>query len=594
MLILLVNAITLVAAEGAVNAGAITQELSEDGKTLTLTAEKHFKGEYTVKVPFEIVKDVDGEFVKPTNKKVTVDDKTAPVLTSAEVTVKDLKNPISSITLTFDEDLESIGNVKIAGVNHNAKISGNTAIIDNLNLDASKSYDVTVVNAKDAVGNIKDTQIAPLTVNVDNVAPSITNVEPAGENTVKVTLDEALKNNELNITGKIGSFTANVVESAVVNEKNDKEYTVTLKNDYLFKNGNSDTVTLSVAKEALKDALGNSNESEITKTVTVTKDIVAPAVNNVKTISEDGDVTGFTVTYTEEVQSLTPAKIAVTNSTGEILAFENVATAKISSVDAKTVEFTFTNGLELDEYNFEFAKGLVKDKSLAANESEKYSTKINVTDAEQPAVTTFNVVSAAATDNVVTVDFGTKVKATGTGSALNASAYQLNGTTLSADTEIAFAKDAEGKLIQSKVVIELPEDFVKSNDDKAIFRVTGVQTLDNKASNPFIAEVEVEDNTAPVAESIVATGLNQLTVTYSESIKELADEFDLTDEIKLVDDKGAAVVITSAEVKDNKLVLTVTNATKVSSLTTLEAAEADQDIVDLNDVAQKAGVTVNK
>ena len=45
------------------------------------------------------------------------------------------------------------------------------------------------------------------------------------------------------------------------------------------------------------------------------------------------------------------------------LAFENVATAKISSVDAKTVEFTFANGLELDEYNFEFAKGLVKDKS---------------------------------------------------------------------------------------------------------------------------------------------------------------------------------------------------------------------------------------
>ena len=77
-------------------------------------------------------------------------------------------------------------------------------------------------------------------------------------------------------------------------------------------------------------------------------------------------------------------------------------------------------------------------------------------------------------DNVVTVDFGAKVKATGTGSALNASAYQLNGTTLRADTEIAFAKDAEGKLAQSKVVIELPEDFVKSNDDKAILRVTGV------------------------------------------------------------------------------------------------------------------------
>ena len=249
------KAISLVADSNAANAGTITQELSEDGKTLTLTAEKHFKGEYTVKVPFEIVKDVDGEFVKPANKKVTVDDKTTPVFTSAEVTVKDLKDPITSITLTFDEDLKSIGNVKIAGVNHAAEITGNTATINNLNLDAAKSYEVTVVNAKDTVDNVKDIY-ALLTVKVDNVAPSITNVEPAGENTVKVTLDEALKNDTLTITGKIGSFTANVVKSAVVNNKNDKEYTVTLDNEYLFKNGNSDTVTLTIAKDALADALG--------------------------------------------------------------------------------------------------------------------------------------------------------------------------------------------------------------------------------------------------------------------------------------------------------------------------------------------------
>ena len=64
--------------------------------------------------------------------------------------------------------------------------------------------------------------------------------------------------------------------------------------------------------------------------------------------------------------------------------------------------------------------------------------------------------------------------------------------------------------------------------------------------------------------------MNQLTVTYSEGIKELADEFDLTDEIKLVDDKGATISFTEAEVVDGKLVLTVTEATKVSSLTTLE------------------------
>src|SRR5690606_5226334 len=112
-----VDVITVVAGEGAANAGTITQELSEDGKTLTLKAQNIFKGEYTVKVPFEIVKDENGEFVSPTNSKVTVDDKTAPVVTSATTKIKDTKDGIKNITLTFDEEVASIDTVKINGTN---------------------------------------------------------------------------------------------------------------------------------------------------------------------------------------------------------------------------------------------------------------------------------------------------------------------------------------------------------------------------------------------------------------------------------------------------------------------------------------------
>ena len=290
------DVITLVAGQGAKNDGTVTQELSADGKVLTLKTTTFFKGDYTVKVPFEIVEGVNGQFVSPVNQKVTVNDTAAPVLSSAKATVKDTKDNIQLVTLTFNEEVSSIDNVKIGGVNYTPVVVGKNATVA-VDLDGTKSYDVTVVNAQDAAGNEKDVQVAPLSVTVDNVAPSITKVEATGENTLKVTVDEALKNDALTITGKVGTFTANVVTSAVVNPTNNKEYTVTLNSDYLFKNGNSNTVTLTVAKDALADTLGNANAAAITKTAVVSKDAAGPNVVQVDTTADaNGKVTAFTVT----------------------------------------------------------------------------------------------------------------------------------------------------------------------------------------------------------------------------------------------------------------------------------------------------------
>ncbi|MGE7664790.1 S-layer homology domain-containing protein [Ureibacillus composti] len=591
-----INAITLVAGKDALNAGTVTKELSEDGKTLTLKAEKIFKGEYTVGVPFETVKDVNGEFVSPTNSKVTVDDQTAPVLTAATSTIKDTKDGVKSITLTFDEEVKSIDTVKINGTNYSASVNGNEATVT-VDLDATKSYDVTVVNATDFAGNVKEVQVASLNVTIDDVAPSIVDVKAVGENQVKVTVDDVLAN-DFTVSAKVGTFNANIVTK--VEKTDEKEYTVTLNKEYLYKNGNSDKVTLTVAKDVLADALGNKNAEEITKTVVVSKDVTAPEVVKVETSKTDGKVSSFAVTYDEEVavanQNLEGIKVV--NSKGEILSASNVVSkVEVKADDAKTVVFSLKD-VETEKYSFELAKGFVVDKALTPNESAKYSFDVNVTKDGQPVETSFNIAGVEVADNVITVDFGTKVKATGTGSALNPSAYQLNGDTLPSNTEIAFAKD-NGATVQSKVVITLPAGFVKANDDKAMFRVNAVQSLDDKVSNQFSKLIEVKDNTAPVAQSFVVTDLKEITVTYSEAIQvkdtpevELLDE--VKDEISLVDSKGAAIAITAVEVtKDGELVLTLEkDATEVASLVTLETQTAN--ITDENGVAQEAKVTVKK
>lgn len=576
---------------GANAPGAITQTLSEDGKTLTLTATSYFKGDYTVSVPFEIVKGTNGKYVAPVNQAVTVNDTAAPVLSAASATVKSTKDNVKLITLTFNEDVKTIDNVKINGINYVPSVAGNKATIA-VDLDSTKTYDVTVVNAVDAAGNLKDVQNATVNVTVDSAAPSITNVVATGESTLKVTVDKALDSDTLVITGKVGSYATDVVASAVVNPENKKEYTVTLKDAYLFKNGNSDTVTLTVAKDALKDTLGNVNAADIVKTVSVSKDATAPTISKIENVVTAGKVTGFTVTYSEDVKTLDTSKLSITNSKGEILSYATVVSgATISVTDAKQVVFTFAGATAADKYTFDFAEGLVTDKSLSANKAAKNSFVVDKTDATAPVETTFTITGASAAANVVTVDFGAKVKATGTGSALNPASYQVNGTVLPSDTVIKFGTTA-GAVDQTKVEITLPAGFIKTSDAKAIFRVTGVQTLDNKVNNSFIKEIAVTDNTAPEAKSFVATELDKITVTYSEALKALGGTASVTDEIQLFDSKGASIAISGAVVTDGKLVLTVADSAQVSKLTTVTAATAD--IMDAADIVQKVGVTILK
>ncbi|MFE8696469.1 S-layer homology domain-containing protein [Cytobacillus sp. FJAT-53684] len=587
------DVIKVVASAGSKDAGTITQTLSADGKTLTLKAANFFKGEYTVQVPFEIVKDVDGKFVSPINSKVTVNDLKAPVLSTATTTIKDTKDGIKKVTLTFDEEVSSIELVKINGTNiDNPVIEGNKATIE-VDLDATKTYDVTVVKATDAAGNVKDIQSAALNVVVDNTAPSIVNVEAMGENQVKVTVDEELKDNALTITGKVGSFTDNIVQKAEVNAANHKEYTVTLKSDFLFKSGNSDTVTLTVAKDKLSDEIGNTNAADISKTVVVTKDTAAPTVVDVATSSTDGKVTSFTVTYNEEITVSPNAKMAVTNSKGEIKAQDQVV-REITKVNAKTVVFKLADNVAADKYSFELAEGFVKDNALSpSNNSAKYAFTVDVSEASNPVETTFAISKAESTGEVITVEFGEKVKATGTGNALNPEAYEVNGVKLPANTVIEFAKN-NNVIDQTKVMITLPAGFVKTTDAKAVFTVNGVQTLDNKENVPYTNTIKVTDNTAPEAQSIAITELDKVTVTYSEAIK-IATHADISDEISLFNSKGEAVSFKEFKVnEEGKLILTVDNASSVVKLVTNTVDAAQADIKDAAENVQKAGLTVNK
>ena len=591
--------ITVEKAAAALEPGAVTQSLSADGKVLTLTSSAIFKGEYTVKVPFEKIKDVHGDFVKPINAKVNVADTTAPALLQASSIIKDVQTGIQSVTLTFDENIAGIDTVKIAGINYTPTIDGNKATINfSPALDASKSYDVVVINATDKANNVKNEQSRALSVTVDSASADVTSVTAVKENVLKVTTSKVvtLPTLKAGLSAKVGTFTANVVADVTKGEK-DGEYLVVLNDSYLFKAGNSDLVTLTFAKDSLVDALGNKNANAIQKAAAVSKDVSAPVVSKVEEVKDaQGKVTGFVLQFTEEVKSPSLKGVKVVNSKGEILPVANVVEDPVvDTKDATKVNFTFKTSAA-SQYTFELPEGFVTDLALSANKSAKYGFAVAIAEVTPPAATTFVIKSAtnkAAVNNEILVDFGTKVAAVGTGSALNPASYLVNGVTLPANTVVEFVGTPGSDAYQTQVLIKLPADFVKANDAKATFRVAGIKALDGKTSESFFNTVEVKDNTAPVLTSFIATDLDKLTLTYSEAVK-VASGAEIKDELKLVDSKGAVLTFTGYEVKDGKLVLTVANATTVQSVTTLKVDAANQDLLDANNVAQKAEITVSK
>ncbi|MEW8966952.1 Ig-like domain-containing protein [Exiguobacterium alkaliphilum] len=594
-----VDLISIEAATGASNPETVTQSLSADGKVLTLTSSAIFKGEYTVKVPFEKIKDVHGDFVKPVNAKVNVADTTAPTLLQASAIIKDVQSGIQTVTLTFDENIKSIDTVKIAGVNYKPVVAGDKATITiPTPLDASKTYEVVVINVTDNANNVKNEQARALSVTVDSASADVTSVTAVKENVLKVTTSKAVNLDTLKagLSAKVGTFTANVVSNVTEGEKAG-EYLVVLNDSYLFKAGNSDLVTLTFAKDSLVDALGNKNANAIQKAAAVSKDVSAPVVSKVEEVKDaQGKVTGFVLQFTEEVKSPSLKGVKVVNSKGEILPVANVVEDPVvDTKDATKVNFTFKTSAA-SQYTFELPEGFVTDLALSANKSAKYGFAVAIAEVTPPAATTFVIKSAtnkAAVNNEILVDFGTKVAAVGTGSALNPASYLVNGVTLPANTVIEFVGAPGDADYQTKVLIKLPADFVKANDEKATFRVAGIKALDGKTSEAFFSIVKVEDNTAPVLTSFIATDLNKLTLTYSEAVDVKADAV-ISDELKLVDSKGAVVTFDGYTVKDGKLVLTVENATAIQSVTTVKVDAANQDLVDANGVAQKAEITVSK
>ncbi|WP_248513573.1 S-layer homology domain-containing protein, partial [Sporosarcina sp. NCCP-2222] len=176
-----------------VNPGQLTGKLSEDGKTLTITANWFFDGEYAVKTTDALQAVSGGKFEEYT-AILKAEDKIGPKYVSGSAAAKTSTN---TFHVVFDEPVNASG--VIAYVNDiQASVANNAGNPNQLTLTTNKAIasgttaKVRLVNVKDYKNNLSTPNPieADITISTDTTVPTVTDVKVLGENQVEVTYDK--------------------------------------------------------------------------------------------------------------------------------------------------------------------------------------------------------------------------------------------------------------------------------------------------------------------------------------------------------------------------------------------------------------------
>lgn len=558
---------------------------------------------------------------------VVVEDKTAPELVKVESVTND--DTASKVKLTFSEPVTA-GTVKIDGESVPAIFTGGVTELEvsGLELDATKSHTVEIVNLTDGAGNVTSLVSKTFSITKDTTKPAVSSVQAYGDSTVLVTFskkvdaatvtnggfislkDEALEDVAVySVTALPGDETGTkflvaidkTAESDFYTNKTTRNLTVLFKAD-----ADGDTIT---------DELGNKLEDTI-KTVSLTKDTTAPTVTGLSfKKNAAGEVTSIKVTFSEalaENTNIDESLVTVVDGNGVVVDNFFADGASVTA-GAKEVTFNLVNPAKLSgTYTFTFAKGIVTDTAFAANDSVAYKGTINfgtavATPFELPAnaITNAEDGSGNPIPNKFEINFGTDVKGGSVaGSATDVSRYTLNGKPLPDGTTITL------KPGQQVAVITLPAESISKDDNAAVFTINGVQSLDGRTNKAYTQTVEINDNIAPVLTAASLTSYDNQTgeatfrLTFSEAVTLTAEGATVSDEL-VIKNNGATVAVDTATAAtvpgySKDLIVTVSGVTlnTAKSITITTKDVQDNDITDNstlhNELKGDITVTVSK
>ncbi|MBJ7997545.1 S-layer homology domain-containing protein [Bacillus cereus] len=541
-------------------------KLSKDKKSviLTVAGDKKLENNEAYVLTVQNVKTVDGKDVPKKYEVIFFNDEVAP-------TVSTVTTPDGDVKVVFSEKLSAVEvTVVINGKEFKAMPVDNTVTVSKAAVkDLVKNgeeFSVIVNGAKDFSNNAMSMYQGKATYKVekDTTAPEVkevkvTDIAADEKVTLEATFSEELA--ALNtITVKKGEKTLPVV----INENADKTK-ATFTVDGAFEK-NENTANLSVEFVGHKDAAGNVG-TKTTKTVQVSKDVVAPKFTKVET-----DGLNAKLVFDKKVNTVDAKQLRAINlDTSKEVTVEAVK----NPANEKEVTLTFP---EKGNYQLFVNKGFAVDtsgnKSAAFDTTAKVAEK-DVVGKEAPTAT------AAFNANKITVDFSKAVKGgQGATSASNLNNYTLDGKKLPEGTIIVL--DETGK----KATIELPASTKFDATKTVVFTVANVESTDNVKIKNTELLVKVLDNTAPVFQSAKITSVDnkEITLTFSEAVKVDTNDF-------VLDLNGAPLTVAVKEDKVAKdVVLKVTSEVNLGNGTvTVKAKQGAENAPHVFTTADQAG-----
>lgn len=354
-----------------VNPGQLIGTLSVDGKTLTITANKIFDGDYTF-TSTDAIKSTTNEALEKYTATLKVHDTTAPKLVSGSTTAK---TSTTSFSLFFDEPVNAAGATVYVN-NTAATITNNSTDPKRLDITARTPVQVGAT-ARISVTNVKDynnnsTSPNPLettvTVTTDTTAPTVTNVKVTTDNKIELTYDKDM--NISSFAGKARVVHSNGLVTQLTASAGWNAKTVILSGASSIYNNTYNAVLYIDAD--VKDTAGYSTVLYSTN-LNFDQDRIAPALSTVEW--KDGKIVA---NFTENIALGTNNVITVVNQNTQISTpiYLNSYGGSNTSISNNTL--TIQHALPDGYYQLYIPANTVVDKAPIPNPNEPTTKMLTV------------------------------------------------------------------------------------------------------------------------------------------------------------------------------------------------------------------------
>lgn len=565
-----------------VPAGNLSGELSEDGKTLTITSTYALSKRYNLVVSGVLTTNSDAVAKYDDIVNIAADTIAPQILSTTQTSA-------STFKVTFSEPVKTLGTVSykfadgsVATSVTNNFTQGDTEVIFTLGsaIDAGKQVTVTFVGAQDQAGNLLTPN--PATVSFvkdakDGVAPTLSSVIQTGADTFTVKFSEQLVANPTVSIGGIPVAAANVVKDTT----DPTVYKVTAP---AVLDGAS-TVTVSNFTD-LSGEVGTTTG----KVVLFVKDTVAPKVVSSNVVADPTTKKEYLeFTFDKDVNLVTPTVNVTSGSytkdyvTTSLLSSDFTATTITykSVTDKKVVRVSLsdllgTKNVTGANYSLNLAFSGVKSLPGAVPASITAAfTRGQDGVAANTDVVAVNSIAQGADNNKVAVTFNGAVDGASGTTAAN---YQVGGAVVDSVTLLPVSGTTQVAILNLKA---------NSNTFTGVRNVTvsNVKALGStKIMTTTTKQVNLKENVVATVTSAKLTDINKITLTFSEDVLQAvttANDFEL-----LVDGKSIAtpVLLDSALTDKGATTVTITlstpvTATQIASGLSLKAVST-LDVVD--------------